>query len=201
MNKKADNGSERRNDFLKNVLSRSNVAIVITIYVLVSISAFTYGLLESNCTLVAEIFLFIGGYVFYTLVEYLIHRFVFHSSWPVLRGSWSAVLHKLHHDHSRDKDQLAIPLAMALVVAVVIYCLFWVVMRTYAPFFFSGFLIGYSTYFLMHFLIHTKQFPRHVLRNLWVHHYNHHYKNERKCFGIISTIWDRLFGTLSMKDD
>jgi sterol desaturase/sphingolipid hydroxylase (fatty acid hydroxylase superfamily) len=34
------------------------------------------------------------------------------------------------------------------------------------------------------------------MKPLWRNHHLHHYKDDHKGFGVSSTIWDRVFGTM-----
>ena len=62
--------------------------------------------------------------------------------------------------------------------------------------FFPGFLLGYLTYGTMHYAIHAWNPPFKWMKPLWRNHHLHHYKNDRMGFGVSSTLWDHVFGTL-----
>ena len=56
----------------------------------------------------------IGGYVFWTLTEYWLHRLVFHWEPDNAFGRrMHFVIHGIHHDHPNDKLRLVMPPAVA----------------------------------------------------------------------------------------
>ena len=62
--------------------------------------------------------------------------------------------------------------------------------------FFPGFLFGYLIYGSMHFAIHAWNPPFKCMKALWRNHHLHHYKVQEKGFGVSSTLWDHVFGTM-----
>lgn len=140
---------------------------------------------------------FIAGSFFWTLFEYIMHRFIFH----MIAESEKArkivyVLHGNHHEYPRDRERLFMPPVPSLIIACMIFLLMFGVMRENSFMFFSGFLLGYLLYGSMHYAIHAWNPPFKWLKPLWRNHHLHHYKNEHQGFGVSTTIWDRIFGTM-----
>ena len=54
----------------------------------------------------------------------------------------------------------------------------------------------YLLYASMHYAIHAWNPPFKWMKPLWRNHHLHHYKDEEKGFGVSSTIWDLVFGTM-----
>ena len=48
----------------------------------------------------------------------------------------------------------------------------------------------------MHFAIHAWNPPFKWMKPLWRNHHLHHYKNVELGFGVSSTMWDYIFGTM-----
>jgi sterol desaturase/sphingolipid hydroxylase (fatty acid hydroxylase superfamily) len=140
---------------------------------------------------------FFGGMLFWTLFEYLFHRFVFHwvSENPRIQKI-AYVLHGNHHHFPRDKERLFMPPVPSLILASAIFSIMYLVAGKGAFMFFPGFLIGYLMYGTMHYAIHAWNPPFKWMKPLWRNHHLHHYKNEHQGFGVSTTIWDRLFGTM-----
>jgi sterol desaturase/sphingolipid hydroxylase (fatty acid hydroxylase superfamily) len=69
-------------------------------------------------------------------------------------------------------------------------------MGSHALMFFPGFLLGYLLYASMHYAIHAWNPPFKWMKPLWRNHHLHHYKNEHHGFGVSSTLWDLVFGTM-----
>jgi len=88
------------------------------------------------------------------------------------------------------------PPVPSLIIATILFSTQWLIMGSYALMFFPGFLIGYLMYGTMHYAIHAWNPPFKWMKPLWRNHHLHHYKNEHQGFGVSSTIWDHVFGTM-----
>ncbi|TQD86641.1 hypothetical protein C1H46_027767 [Malus baccata] len=140
----------------------------------------------------------VAGIFVWTLMEYTLHRFLFHIE---TKSYWGNTLHYLlhgcHHKHPMDGLRLVFPPA-----ATAILCIpFWNMVKlmsspTFAPALFGGGLLGYVMYDCTHYYLHHGQPTSEVPRNLKRYHLNHHFRIQDKGFGITSSIWDRVFGTL-----
>ncbi|CAN1290284.1 Dihydroceramide fatty acyl 2-hydroxylase FAH2 [Linum perenne] len=64
------------------------------------------------------------------------------------------------------------------------------------PALFAGGLLGYIMYDCTHYYLHHGQPSNEVPKNLKKYHMNHHFRVQDKGFGITSSLWDRVFGTL-----
>ena len=140
---------------------------------------------------------FMAGMLSWTLFEYIMHRFAFHFVADSPRAQrFIYVLHGNHHEYPRDKERLFMPPVPSLIIASIIFSLFYMAMGTFTFMFFPGFLLGYLMYGSMHFAIHAWNPPYKWMKPLWRNHHLHHYKNEHKGFGVSTTLWDRVFGTM-----
>lgn len=93
------------------------------------------------------------------------------------------------------------PAAPSLLISVIIFSLMyavaWLFNSTSSVFaFFPGFLMGYLIYGSMHYAIHAWNPPFKWMKPLWRNHHLHHYKNVELGFGVSSTMWDHIFGTM-----
>ncbi|CAK5059125.1 unnamed protein product [Meloidogyne enterolobii] len=145
--------------------------------------------------------LFMFGILFWTLMEYSLHRFIFH--WHPNPNSKQQLtlhflLHGLHHKTPLDKDRLVFPPAAALIIVGFFYC-FYRLLLPYPIFccFGTGKLTGYIIYDLIHYYLHHGT-PE--ANSKWhkkkIYHHNHHFKDSQSGFGISTTLWDHVFGTL-----
>ncbi|HUX84331.1 MAG TPA: sterol desaturase family protein [Chitinophagaceae bacterium] len=140
--------------------------------------------------------IFLGAVLFWSLFEYIMHRYIFHlvSENPrVQRVIY--IMHGNHHEFPRDKERLFMPPVPSLILASVLFSLFYLILGKAAFPFFPGFLLGYLIYGSMHFAIHAWNPPIRLLKPLWRNHHLHHYKSDDKGFGVSSSFWDRIFGT------
>ena len=141
--------------------------------------------------------LFLGGIFFWSLFEYLMHRFVFHYVAHTDRGKRiNYVLHGNHHEYPRDKERLFMPAAPSLIISSTLFFLFWLVLDKNIFAFFPGFILGYLIYGSMHYAIHAWNPPFKWMKGLWRNHHLHHYNHDHKAFGVSSTLWDHVFGTM-----
>jgi sterol desaturase/sphingolipid hydroxylase (fatty acid hydroxylase superfamily) len=140
---------------------------------------------------------FFSGMFFWTFFEYLMHRFVFHFVAENPRARRTIyVLHGNHHEYPRDKERLFMPPVPSLIIASVIFLLQYVVLGPSVFMFFPGFILGYLMYGSMHYAIHAWNPPFKWMKPLWRNHHLHHYKDEHQGYGVSTTIWDRVFGTM-----
>lgn len=138
-----------------------------------------------------------GGYAFWTLAEYWIHRVVFH--FEPERGIGARlhwIIHGVHHDHPNDPLRLVMPPSVSVPLAGLFVFAFYAVLGSpaFLPFG-AGFLGGYLLYDMIHYHLHHHR-PRtaagRLLREL---HMRHHFQDDERGFGISAPYWDLVFGT------
>jgi len=145
---------------------------------------------------------FITGMFWWSFFEYCIHRFVFHFVAESERATKIVyIIHGNHHEYPRDRERLFMPPVPSLIIASIFFALQYFVFNlfnasafTFA--FFPGFIIGYLMYGTMHYAIHAWNPPFKWMKPLWRNHHLHHYKNDHMGFGVSSTLWDHIFGTM-----
>ncbi len=134
---------------------------------------------------------FVVGLLVWTLLEYLIHRFVFHER---ALGKKLPVEHLKHHAEVDYFAPFRLKLSMA---AVVVGPLF--VVGFFAPVFAwtgIGIISGWLAYEVLHWRIHVAAPIGRYGRWARRHHLAHHFGNSTKNHGVSSPIWDWVFGTL-----
>jgi dihydroceramide fatty acyl 2-hydroxylase len=137
------------------------------------------------------------GYLLWTLVEYWLHRLVFHL--PVVGPKTKRanfLIHGVHHDYPWDETRLVFPLAASAGLCALTYAAFRAVLGVegmYGPF--AGFVLGYVIYDETHWYVHarrpTTQFGRWLRRE----HFLHHFKDSTTRFGVSCPWLDYVFGT------
>ncbi|MFL5819207.1 MAG: sterol desaturase family protein [Solirubrobacteraceae bacterium] len=138
-----------------------------------------------------------AGWLFWTLTEYWIHRFVFHfepeEGWGA-RLHW--IVHGVHHDHPNDPLRLVMPPSVSLPLASGFVVAFVLALGTRVGLGFgAGFLGGYLAYDMLHFHLHHGQPRTPVGRLLRELHMRHHFQDDTRGFGISAPFWDHVFGT------
>jgi dihydroceramide fatty acyl 2-hydroxylase len=143
----------------------------------------------------------VGGYFLWTLVEYWIHRVIFHFEPEEGFGArlhW--MVHGVHHDHPHDPLRLVMPPAASVPLALVFYALFIVVLGADRAFAFgAGFLAGYLAYDMIHYALHHHTPRTRLGRWLRELHMRHHFQDDERGFGISAPYWDRVFGTMHVR--
>ncbi|PIN24095.1 Sphingolipid fatty acid hydroxylase [Handroanthus impetiginosus] len=143
----------------------------------------------------------IAGIFLWTLLEYSLHRFLFHIK---TKSYWGNTLHYLihgcHHKHPMDGLRLVFPPAVTAILLVPFWNLIkLLVSAPYSPAFFGGGLLGYVIYDCTHYYLHHGKPLKGLSYRLKRFHMNHHFRIQNMGFGITNTFWDRIFGTLPPK--
>jgi sterol desaturase/sphingolipid hydroxylase (fatty acid hydroxylase superfamily) len=145
---------------------------------------------------------FVVGLFLWTLVEYTLHRFVFH-----FRGRTPYqervifLFHGIHHAQPQCKTRLVMPPVVSIPMAGLLYGLVFLVLGVIfkSPHLvnplISGMLIGYIIYDLTHYATHHFPMRWSFLKFLKRYHMMHHYKTPNQRFGVSSPLWDILFRT------
>jgi sterol desaturase/sphingolipid hydroxylase (fatty acid hydroxylase superfamily) len=185
-----------RNEYLE-MLTKTHPLVIWGMY-LPLIGFFLYHSFASLDYSVIRITLtFIGGIFCWTFFEYIMHRFIFHWVAENERARKIVyVMHGNHHEFPRDKERLFMPPVPSLIIASLLFSLFYLVIGSNIYMFFPGFIVGYLLYGSMHYAIHAWHPPYQWMKPLWRNHHLHHYKNDHKGFGVSTTLWDRVFGTM-----
>jgi sterol desaturase/sphingolipid hydroxylase (fatty acid hydroxylase superfamily) len=188
-----------KNPYLEK-LTRTHIAFPLILFSGISAILIYYGLLEKGFKIPNMVLLFAGGFLLFTLVEYLMHRYLFHlPATSLKREKIAYTMHGVHHDYPKDKSRLAMPPVLSLILATLFFLIFRGLMGDYAFGFLAGFLMGYTTYLGIHYSIHAFKVPGNFLKILWHHHSIHHYREPDRAFGVSSPFWDMVFGTMPGK--
>lgn len=143
--------------------------------------------------------IFFGAIFFWTFFEYFAHRYLFHIDeyFPEseLAQKMAYTFHGIHHEYPRDKERIIMPPVPGLMIVGLLYLFFLLVLGDFAYLFMPGFVTGYLLYTRIHYKTHTTPVPSY-LKSQYRHHALHHYKYPEKAFGISTTLWDKVFGTM-----
>ena len=185
-----------QNPYLE-LLTKTHPLIIWGIYTPVMIGFPYYAINKFGIKPSLAFLILFAGMFFWTLFEYIAHRFIFH--WIAENEKTKRiiyVLHGNHHEYPRDRERLFMPPIPSILISSLIFGLMFLLMNQYAFVFFPGFIFGYLLYASMHYAIHAWNPPFKWMKPLWRNHHLHHYKDEEKGFGVSTTFWDRIFGTM-----
>ncbi len=142
-----------------------------------------------------------GGYLFWTLAEYWIHRVVFHFEPDHGIGArlhW--IIHGVHHDHPNDPLRLVMPPSVSVPLASAFCVVFWLVLGSpWYLAFSAGFLAGYLAYDMTHYFLHHHRPTSRIGKRLRELHMRHHFQDDTTGFGISSPWWDYVFRTYTRR--
>lgn len=188
-----------RNPFLE-VFTRTSLVITMIFYPIVVAGLIVLGLNYSFYP-ISRMALWCGtGLLFWSLFEYIMHRFLFHISDHV-RGTerFQYVMHGVHHHHPRDEERVFMPPVPGLLITAGLLGINFLIMGHLAWFFTAGMVAGYLLYAWIHYNVHLKP-PHRIFRLWWRHHALHHFKYPDRAFGVSSPFWDIVFRTMPPKE-
>lgn len=147
---------------------------------------------------------FLTGFCLWTIVEYFLHRHLFHMSVAGKNINWKIVhflLHGIHHKTPFDGLRLVFPPVAGMVFAIILYNIIVLplVMILGSSFnsrvVMSGSIVGYVIYDLTHYYLHYGNPSIEYFYHLKRYHYNHHFVHHNIGFGVSSIFWDKIFKT------
>ena len=189
-----------QNEYME-MMTKTHPLVIYSIYLPIIGFMLYFGVAYKSLTVGAEVLYFLGGALFWSLFEYVMHRFAFHFIAESPRAQkFVYTMHGVHHEFPRDKERLFMPPLPSLIISALIFLGMHFILGWQALAFFPGFVFGYLLYGSMHFAIHAYAPPR-FLKALWRNHHLHHYKVPEKGFGVSSVLWDIVFRTVPNKED
>ncbi|MGF1469996.1 MAG: sterol desaturase family protein [Sandaracinaceae bacterium] len=139
---------------------------------------------------------FVGGALITSLIEYSLHRWIFHLEPTSEAGRLNHfLLHGYHHEFPNDPMRLVLPPIGIWPVAIVVGLTYYVVFGSYFWTVFGGTAAGYIAYDWLHYYTHHFSPKRGPGRWLKRYHMLHHFDSPNHRFGITSPLWDFVFGT------
>jgi sterol desaturase/sphingolipid hydroxylase (fatty acid hydroxylase superfamily) len=143
-------------------------------------------------------FAFIIGVIYWTFLEYGIHRWIYHTHFKTrLLSYFLGSFHLFHHKEVGDRRVYNSGFLMIYLVTPAVISPFLLVTRDHGIL--AALILGLSSaYFIyecVHFLIHYKKFQSGYMAYIQSYHFHHHDQAPNKNFGNTSHLWDLLLGT------
>jgi sterol desaturase/sphingolipid hydroxylase (fatty acid hydroxylase superfamily) len=140
--------------------------------------------------------LFAAGFLITTLIEYVLHRWIFHFVPKNQKQRLQHfLLHGYHHEFMNDPMRLVLPPIGIWPVAAVFAVVWYFVFGAYWLPIYAGTAAGYIAYDWTHYYTHyfnPKGGPGRWLKR---YHMLHHHDSPNHRYGITSPLWDFVFGT------
>ncbi|KAK9895356.1 fatty acid-2 hydroxylase [Cystobasidium minutum MCA 4210] len=142
---------------------------------------------------------FLFGNLFWTFIEYFMHRFLFHIDDYLPDHQFALLLHFLlhgiHHYLPMDRLRLVMPpILFAALSGPFLKLAHAVFPAPYANGVIAGSYAMYICYDCMHYALHHTKMPQYM-KQMKVYHLQHHWKNYELGFGVTSKLWDYVFNT------
>ena len=189
-----------RVDWIERHLSRVKPWQVLVVWVPITAWFAARGLRDPTLGALSFALWAAAGLFFWTLLEYVLHRWVFHfvpSPDSELAQDVHFLIHGVHHDWPHDADRLVMPPVLAIVLAVLVGLPIHAATgpHVFNPFF-AGLLVGYLWYDMTHYAVHHVKPRTEMGRKLRRHHSLHHFKTPEARYGVSTPFWDYVFGTM-----
>jgi sterol desaturase/sphingolipid hydroxylase (fatty acid hydroxylase superfamily) len=186
-----------QSDFL-DLFSRTHWSVVPLIWIPVSLLMLFYSVTRTPAGLGPSVALAVSGFVFWTFLEYWLHRLFFH--WQP-GGKWGErmhfLVHGVHHTWPKDKYRLVMPPAVSISLFFIFLGLFYPLFgSTYVWAWHGGFTLGYVFYDVTHYWLHHYTPKSGYGRRLKKNHMLHHFEDHDSRFCVSNMVWDKIFGTL-----
>lgn len=157
---------------------------------------------EANYSLMASVIGFCGGVFIWTLIEYFMHRFLFHLETKTPMGNfYHFFAHGIHHLAPLDPTRLTFPPVFSIFIVTFFYKFFLMAESILIPYhsWFAGGLFGYVAYDTMHYFFHHGELCEKVpyMKYMRSHHFKHHYVGVAGNYGVSTAFWDHIFGTVA----
>ncbi len=153
---------------------------------------------SENISWLQILLLLIAGVFSWTLIEYGLHRFVFHyTAHSDFGKNFVYAAHLSHHENPRDTNRFFSGLLISLPIASVYLLLAWLVTGSLraTTYLFTGLTVGYFCYEWLHFQAHHRRPRLRLFRYLRKYHLLHHYQTPKQRYGVTSPLLDVIFGT------
>lgn len=138
-------------------------------------------------------FAILAGILCWSLVEYLLHRYLGHEINTRVRFRKEHLKHHFIENYFAPTKVKA--LVAFIVVAGITLTLTPLLGARLAVSFALSFTCFYLFYEFLHRSLHEHQFRSNWLRTLQSHHLHHHQRAVVGNYGVTSPLWDRVFGT------
>ena len=141
-----------------------------------------------------------AGVFVWTLLEYGLHRLVFHIQAPIRNPRLREFLnasHLGHHASPRDPGKLLVHPLFGFVISAALYGLIYLLSGSVfsAAGVMAGVWAGFLYYEAVHYRVHFSLAGTGLVAWQRRAHFYHHFTNNKRCFGVTSPVWDYVFGT------
>jgi len=144
-----------------------------------------------NNRLCFHLLLFLEGWLTWAYSEYFIHRFIMHET--NAKSRLGKLLNHTHHHVDPEDIRISSFHRLLMICGSIVLIAVSIIADNHVTFL-CGYFIGFTSYSFMHVILHYKWSGK-AFPQLHKFHLHHHCRHSDKCFGVVITWWDHLFGT------
>jgi 4-hydroxysphinganine ceramide fatty acyl 2-hydroxylase len=194
-NSREEKGIIFKNPFLEQ-FTRAKVGLAALVYISYWTILVILHIKSTNIDIKVSLGIYFFALLFWSLFEYLAHRFLFHFvTENALVKRIHFLIHGVHHAFPRDTERLVMPPLPGTAIVLFLLGIYYLFLGDLAFIFTAGFINGWAIYVSIHYMVHAFK-PIKGLKILWTHHAKHHYKDGNSAYGVSSPFWDKVFGTM-----
>jgi sterol desaturase/sphingolipid hydroxylase (fatty acid hydroxylase superfamily) len=185
---------------LLETFSKVHPATPFVFYIPVVAATMYYALSNAITTWVMSVLFIPLGWFTWQLMEYYIHKIVFHYEGNNFLVGIIRDTHSYHHKYPDDDGRLVMPLGASIPLAALIAALLWIphVPSATVPYW-VGIVGGYMWYDFIHWSTHFRKPLTTWGKHQRSHHMAHHFADTEANYGISHRWIDRLLGTLKVR--
>jgi sterol desaturase/sphingolipid hydroxylase (fatty acid hydroxylase superfamily) len=183
-------------DFLER-LTRTSVVTLVLVWVPLFGVSLVAGLWLGRFSVLQSLFIIVAGALWWTLFEYLAHRYFFHLDrwWPRAQPL-TFLFHGCHHVDPQDATRNVMPLLTTVPLFAGNLAILMLLFGQNLALGLAGSIgLAYVVYDVTHYACHQCQPRGRIGRYIRAHHLIHHFRNDSANFGVSSPLWDWIFGT------
>ena len=167
-------------------------------YAVLSASLGAAAMISETRSITSILFLFFTGALTWGLIEYCLHRLVFHFDAQSEKGrDFVYTMHLSHHENPKTMDDLFTSLRVSVPISLTYCALAWALTGSWQAmvYLLIGLTAGYFSYEFLHYQAHHCAPRLRVFRYLKKYHLLHHHQTSARRFGVTSPLFDYVFGT------
>lgn len=185
-----------KNEFIEKYLARAHWVTPGLWFLPIAAWGLYTGFTNPALSALTVVGLFFGGWLFWSLLEYVLHRFVFHSLTPTEDHPENYLVHTYHHDFPDDATRLVMVPIGSWPLGVLFAAAFRLLLGGTLWFpAFAGACVGYVAYDWVHYYTHHARPAGGIGRWMRMYHLQHHFDHSPTRYGVSSPLWDVVFGT------
>jgi len=167
-------------------------------YTVLALGLGVAAMLSETRSMTSILFLSLIGVLTWGLIEYCLHRLVFHFEAQTEKGrNFVYAMHLSHHADPKAMEDLFASLRLSLPLALLYCSIAFALTGSWQAvvYLYIGLTAGYFSYEFLHYQAHHRAPRLRVFRYLKRYHLLHHHQSSALRFGVTSPVFDYLFGT------